>query len=273
MNIFKSKFKKQKDYFLKNGYVHLGNLFDKSEVSLLKSAVDNSKEMQAHRELVKQKYDAGAHPSFETIFVMNDVFSDNIFALACRKPEIIDFISYVFNDDAYLYHSKVPLKYPNMPGFKYHQDYYYWYSMGCLFPHLATCFIAIDEATEENGCLKYIPQSHTCGRMEHVLHDGVSDSEADTERVSLLIERFGEVSAELKPGDVVVHHSNMLHASDDNKSNRSRIALLGCFNTKLNSPFNNSSDHPSYSPQKRFSGKINESHLSTPPDLTISFES
>jgi len=260
------------DKFWLNGYVNLGKLFDDEELEVIKSSVNASKEMQTHRAYVKQKYDAGEHPSFESIFVMNDVFTDNIYALACRKAEILDFISYVFNDDAYLYHSKVPLKYPSMPGFKYHQDYYYWYQMGCLFPHMATCFIALDEATSENGCIKFIPKSHSCGRMEHVLHDGFSDSEANPERVDILKRRFGEEEMILKPGEVTIHHSNLLHGSADNFSSNSRIALLGCFNTKSNSPIGNNWSHPHYKQQKRFHGKITKEHLNALPDLNISFQ-
>lgn len=258
--------------FWLDGYVSLGKLFDDEEVEIIKSAINKDEEMQAQRAHAQQKYEAGGHPSFETIFVMNDVFTDNIYALACRKARILDFISYVFKDDAYLYHSKVPLKYPAMPGFKYHQDYYYWYQMGCIFPHMATCFIALDEATAENGCLKFIPKSHLCGRMDHVLHDGFSDSEADPVRVANLKNRFGEAEIKLRPGEVTIHHSCLLHGSGDNHSSHARLALLGCFNTENNSPINKDWDHPYYKKQERFYGKISEEHLNSVPDLSISFK-
>ena len=32
----------------------------------------------------------------------------------------------------------------------------YWYQNGCLFPDMATVFIAIDKADVENGCLKVV---------------------------------------------------------------------------------------------------------------------
>lgn len=238
------------------GYVKLGKLFDTKEVDHLKSLIKNSSEMNLQKEKIISDTAQGRYASFETIHVMNDVTTENDFSLACRKPAIIDFVSDIFDDDAYLYHSKVPLKYPGVPGFKYHQDYYYWYQMGCVFPNMATCFIALDKSTQNNGCLKYIPRSHSCGRLEHILHDGFSDSECDPVRVEHLKKLYGEVSMELEPGEVVLHHCNMLHASEKNESAEARLALLGCFNTKRNDPLPNDSGHPSYFKQARFHGKL-----------------
>ena len=260
------------DKFWSDGYINLGKLFSEEEVTIIKSAINSNKQMKEQHDIVKQKFDKGEYPSFESIFVMNDVFTDNIFSLACRKTEILDFISYLFDDDAYLYHTKVPLKYPGMLGFKYHQDYYYWYQMGCLFPNMATCFIALDKATVKNGCISYIPKSHLCGRIEHIEYEGFSDSEADPKRVTILKEKFGESKMILEPGEVAIHHANTLHGSSNNTSPDARIALLGCFNTKSNSPVGKNWDHPYYQKQPRFNGKIEKKHLTNLPDFSISFK-
>ena len=39
----------------------------------------------------------------------------------------------------------------NLNVFLYHR---YWYKNGCLFPDMASAFIAIDKCDVENGCLK-----------------------------------------------------------------------------------------------------------------------
>ena len=259
------------EQFKLEGYVNIGKVFEVTEVELMKQLINNCEEMQRKKDIVKNLYESGQYPSFDTIFVMNDVFTDNIFSLACRRPEIIDFITAAFEDDAYLYHSKVPLKYPGMPGFKYHQDYYYWYQMGCMFPNMATCFIALEETTVNNGCLKFIPKSHLCGRIEHMQYDGFSDSEADPERVEILKERFGEVEVQLNPGEVTIFHCNLLHSSEPNHSELSRLALLGCFNTKSNSPISDKFDHPPYDYQERFRGKIDDNLIRSMPDFSVSF--
>lgn len=267
----KMNFAKLSEAFWAEGYVRLGKLFVETEVQAIETSIKNCDKMNECYVHAKKKYDDGAYPSFETIFVMNNVFTDNIYALACRKKEILDSISFAFGD-AYLYHSKVPLKYPLMPGFKYHQDYFYWYQMGCVFPNMATCFIAIDKSTKENGCLKFIPKSHLCGRMDHILYDGFSDSEANPERVELLKEKYGEIYAELEPGEAVIFHCNLLHASETNLSDRSRIGLLGCYNTKSNNPINTNWDHPQYQKQTRFNGIIGPTHINALPNFGLSFK-
>ena len=245
-----------KKEFWDNGYVRVGKVLTRDEVDIIIGEINTNEEMQDLRKNTSLKFRGGKYPSFESIFVMNDVTSHSVFSLACRKAKILNFISSAFSDDAYLYHSKVALKYENMPGFKYHQDYFYWYNMGCVFPNMATCFVALDKVTRENGCLKYIPKSHLCGRLEHVMHDGVSDSEAHPERVEKLIDMFGESEIELEPGEAVIHHANLLHASDANSSDKSRLSLLGCYNTKGNNPLPDYDAHPHYEKQARVYKRI-----------------
>jgi ectoine hydroxylase-related dioxygenase (phytanoyl-CoA dioxygenase family) len=251
---------KKHEEFWDKGYVRLGTLFDESEIAALKAGVLADDQMRKHLEVAKARIAQGGHPHNSTLYVMNEI--DNIYAKACLRPEIADTVSDLFDDHAYLYHTKVPLKYPGMIGFRWHQDYYYWYDMGCVYPSMATCFIAVDPATRENGCLRIIPRSHKCGRINHILNDGTHiDSECDPDRVALLEERNGVDYIELEPGEVVLFHCNVLHSSGKNNSDQSRLAVLGCFNTKENSPieslhYQGKLNHPEYSYQERFSGKI-----------------
>jgi len=62
------------------------------------------------------------------------------------------------------------IKDPNVGGaWTWHQDYGYWYQNGVLFPLLCGAFIAVDEATRENGCLQVVRGSQQLGRIDHVL--------------------------------------------------------------------------------------------------------
>ena len=74
------------------------------------------------------------------------------------------------------------LKEPFTGGaWEWHQDYGYWYNNGCLAPDLASCLIAVDRATKENGCLQVLKGSHHLGRIDH---GKVGDQTgADMERV------------------------------------------------------------------------------------------
>ena len=62
-----------------------------------------------------------------------------------------------------------------------------------------------------------------------------------------------EVYAELDPGDVLFFHCNVLHRSDQNRSELPRWSLICCYNARHNDKYKmNGSDHPGYSPLERW---------------------
>ena len=149
-------------------------------------------------------------------------------------------------DEVYHYHSKIIWKKPGDGGFDWHQDYGYWYHNACLYPDMGSCFIMLDKATKENGCLKVLKGSHKVGRIGHRVSD-TSEQTADMERIGELEKRHESVYVTAEPGDVLFFHSNLLHSSDANNSQNSRRTLIVCFNTKSNNPYKNVA-HASYSP-------------------------
>ena len=147
--------------------------------------------------------------------------------------------------EVYHYHHKMILKEPMTGGaWEWHQDYGYWYNNACLFPHLASCMIAVDRATKENGCLQVLKGSHHLGRIDHLK---VGDQTgADMERVHVALERLELVHCELEPGSAIFFHCNLLHCSAQNRSDKPRWALICCYNAARNDPFKESR-HPRYS--------------------------
>lgn len=257
--------------FQRDGYTILRGAFAAEEVAVLREAIVASERMTEQFKRTQAKFEGGKYPSFETICVWNDTSGDDIFAKFTRSHRIMDVLERVFHDDVYVYHNKVTLKYPNMPGFKHHQDYFYWYTMGCMWPDLATCFIAVDRADRENGCLRLVRGSYKLGRVEHKLFDGVSDSSVEPERLAAILERLPEDYIELEAGDAVIFHCNTLHASDANHSQRSRLALLGCYNTKHNDPIIRSHDHPNYIKQSKIYDRVTPADVSKLPDFNLHY--
>ncbi|GAB3740981.1 hypothetical protein GCM10027598_71260 [Amycolatopsis oliviviridis] len=107
----------------------------------------------------------------------------------------------------------------------WHQDGAYWK----LTPMEAlTVWLAVDESTTENGCLRIIPGSH-----EIPLHkpsprtdtENMLYSTADQELVDEWIAKRGIVDIELNPGDVSIHHPHILHCSEGNTSPKRRCGL------------------------------------------------
>ena len=105
----------------------------------------------------------------------------------------------------------------------WHQDYSYWTRTQAM-QHL-TCWVALDDATEENGCLQYVPKSHHWGLLDKPELAGDMDGLMDylTEEQK---EQFKPIPIELPKGYATFHHPLMVHGSYENKSDRSRRALV-----------------------------------------------
>ena len=103
------------------------------------------------------------------------------------------------------------------------KDYSYWTRTKPL-AHL-TCWIGLDESTEANGCLQYIPGSH---RWELLPITGLA---GDMDAIQTVLsdeqkEAFKPVAVELKRGEAAFHHPLMVHGSYENHSDRSRRATV-----------------------------------------------
>jgi ectoine hydroxylase len=127
----------------------------------------------------------------------------------------------------------------------WHQDYGYWYQNGVLFPLLCSASIAVDPATRENGCLQVLKGSHHLGRIDHVLTG--DQAGADLERVAEAQKRLETIYIEMAPGDVLFFHANLLHRSDQNKSDNPRWSMICCYNAARNDPYKEA-HHPRYTP-------------------------
>ncbi len=101
----------------------------------------------------------------------------------------------------------------------WHQDYSYWTRTQPM-AHL-TCWIALDEATIENGCLQYVPGSHTWDLLPKPALAGTMDAIREVLTPEQLA-TFTPVAVELPRGCAAFHHPLMLHGSSANRSQRPR---------------------------------------------------
>jgi phytanoyl-CoA hydroxylase len=105
-------------------------------------------------------------------------------------------------------------KSPNKPEavFHWHQDQAYWIDTDDR--RTATCWLAVEDSTEENGCMQFLAGSHLEPVRPHrPLHEDRSKSH------TLLTDlRPGEVPTKvpIKRGDITVHNEGVLHGSGGN---------------------------------------------------------
>ena len=227
------------DNFNTNGFIIKKNLFSKEEIDKLNNFADSIFGKEG-----TLKATVGTTGS-ASLTLWNSP-PENFVGTFSTNERIVKPMENFLGDEVYHYHSKIIWKKPGDGGFDWHQDYGYWYHNACLYPDMASCFIMLDKATKENGCLKVLKGSHKVGRIGH----GVSDTPeqtADMERITELEKRHETVYITADPGDALFFHANLLHSSDANKSKNLRRTLIVCFNTKSNSPYKEIA-HASYTP-------------------------
>lgn len=112
---------------------------------------------------------------------------------------------------------------PGLPGQAWHQDERY---IPTRDRSLVGVWIAVDDADEDNGCLRVLPRSHRHGRM-HPLRDHGRPDEFDPGEEAHAFDESGEVIVPCAAGDVIFFNGYLLHRSLRNGSaTRSRRALV-----------------------------------------------
>ena len=176
---------------------------------------------------------------------------EGVYGMFARCERVVRSAERLLGGEVYHYHSKMIMKDPKVGGaWAWHQDYGYWYQNGVLFPLLTSVFIAVDPCRKENGCLQVLKRSHEAGRINHVLTGDKAG--ADRERVEELVKRLELVYVEMDPGDALFFHPNLLHRSDQNRSDKPRWSMICCYNAARNNPYKESR-HPRYSPLAKVS--------------------
>jgi ectoine hydroxylase-related dioxygenase (phytanoyl-CoA dioxygenase family) len=105
----------------------------------------------------------------------------------------------------------------------WHQDYSYWTRTEPM-QHL-TCFIALDDCDEENGCLQHVPGSH---RWPLLPITGLANKMDAIQTVLSPEQReqFRPVHTQLRRGEASFHHPLTVHGSRENRSDRPRRATV-----------------------------------------------
>jgi ectoine hydroxylase-related dioxygenase (phytanoyl-CoA dioxygenase family) len=139
------------------------------------------------------------------------------------------------------FHSKLMQKEPKVGGaWEWHQDYGYWYKNQFMFPdELISVMVALTPANKQNGCLQVIKGSHKLGRVNH----GFAGEQvgADMVMVDNALKTMELVYCDLRPGDALFFHSNLLHRSEANLSDYPRWSIISCYSLQSNLAYNETS--------------------------------
>ncbi len=194
-----------KSQFEEDGYFSPLRLFDKSTALSYREIL----------ETVEQK--TGSLNYRYKIHTVLDI----AYKIATNK-ELLDSVEALLGPNILLYNTSFVIKEPNSKAhISWHQDLTYW---GFNDDKQVAAWIALSDATEENGCMHMIPGSHKGGQLPHrttkdsnnLLHHGQTIEGVSEEQSRCIPLNAGEAS---------LHHGWTMHTSYPNKSDDRRIGL------------------------------------------------
>ena len=214
----------ERERFRRDGYVHLEGVVSDEELAEISTVYDRF----LRREIAVAGKDFndmttgehGTDPSgYAIVNVMlprryypqwqGNVFerrAESIARQLCGEGMAIDF-------------DQLLAKSPGRPEavFNWHQDQAYWIETDDR--RTATCWLAVDDSTEENGCMQFLPGSHREPVRPHrPLHEDRTKSH------TLLTDLRPDdvmVHVPIPKGDITVHGEGVLHGSGGNTSDDS----------------------------------------------------
>jgi hypothetical protein len=149
---------------------------------------------------------------------------DDAFVDFCDNAEILDMVEQLIGQDVALWNSSFFAK-PALNGQRtpWHQDGKFW-----PIRPLATCtaWLAVDDATIENGCLRIIRGSHKDQAIK--AHNALNEDADVTLFEELDPSTYDEADAVdlvLKAGQISLHDVYLLHGSEANASPNARRGM------------------------------------------------
>lgn len=230
------------DSYFKNGFLVQPELLSPQETqSLVDSLAEFSQSHQPGHVLEKN---STIYRAFHGCHLYSNTYDELI-----RKPEFLQPARQILKDEVYIHQLKVNLK-QAFSGelWPWHQDYIYWRNEDKVPTNsIVSVMIFLDDITEFNGPLYFIPGSQNAGCIDSQKANdspegwegNVSSSltyQVSEKQVSSLVEQGGLFSATGKKGTAVWFDGNLVHASPPNISPFERRIAILTYNAVSNAP-------------------------------------
>ena len=219
-----------KEFFTDNGYLVVENLMTSGEMEAVSQRTDEvvadpSKAppgVSVGREGDTFKDKAGIDAQNRT--VRGTAFMvrfDPVFRAFAQHPKILEIVRGLLGGRVKLFRDQMLLKPPGGQEKPLHQDQSYFKVRPV--DALVTAWCALDNATEENGCMCYVPGSH-----KHGIFDITSDPNRPVHHEPVVdgIRLADPVYCPVPAGSVIFHHGCTLHKSQVNLTDTWRRAVI-----------------------------------------------
>ncbi|HEX4964112.1 MAG TPA: phytanoyl-CoA dioxygenase family protein [Thermoanaerobaculia bacterium] len=144
-------------------------------------------------------------------------------------PRVVDAVEDLLGPDLFIHSTRVFSKPPRDPSYvSWHQDGTYSALNSKPAPSI---WIALTASTPENGCVRVIPGSHLSAKLPHRETYAPDNLLNHGEEVQAEVDESQAIDMALGPGEMSIHHVNLIHGSNPNRSDGPRIGFAISFIT------------------------------------------
>ena len=232
--------KEEIETFHREGWVHLKNVMSSEELQALEATYDDflSGELVDLNTLGKDFCDMSGEYDLKDLSRFNVI---NLMLPSTYYPPLkgslyeqraASIASQLYpSTDLVVDYDQLLAKPPERPEavFAWHQDLHYWPKTQDT--RTASFWLAIDNVSEENGCIRFVPGSHKEEKLREC-RPLLGDRSKSHTLVADIREGDKIVPAIINRGDLTVHNERIVHGSGGNFSKRWRRAWVIAYRTR-----------------------------------------
>ena len=168
----------------------------------------------------------GTHPAdIQQYFRVNGQVVIKLLADLGHEPAILNAVESIIGPDIMLWSCELFIKEPRSRSIvTWHQDLTYWGMGGTDLQ--ASAWVALSNATAENGAMRFIPGSHKLDLVPHNDSFSADNLLSRGQEVAVEVNENKAVPDDLQAGEMSIHHGKIFHASGPNLTDERRIGMV-----------------------------------------------
>ena len=216
------------NYFKTNGFVVIRKILKKNQINDLIYEIEKVKQ-KALNTKNNRYFHLTPDKNINTIHNIQKFYKSKILENLSKNANIQKFLKFVLSENTSIRNLEFFLK-PKRTGMAtpIHQDNFFW---NIIDSKAVNVWIALSGANKNNGGVYYLKKSHKIGLIDHVLSFAKGTSQKIPYQ-KIKNKKFEKFYPNLKPGDCVIHHCEVIHGSEKNISNFDRVGVAISYKNK-----------------------------------------